>query len=261
LFGFLKKRNTPDPAPFPEAWKAILNRNVPYARGLDAAGRLKLEDLVRTFLKKKRFEGCAGLELTDEIRVTVAGQACFLLLGRPDGLYPVLQTVLVYPDAFVSPVVEHMEEGPIVSEEFEERVGESWSFGTVILSWADVLEGVDIPNDGYNPVFHEFAHQLDEESGASEGMPGLPDRRTEQEWRRVMTREYNAVAAKGDRILDEYAGTSPAEFFAVATETFFERPAALKRLHPEMYGLLRDYFGQDPAAGAQVTRDMIHRSR
>jgi MtfA peptidase len=247
LLGFLKKRNTPDRAPFPEAWKAVLDRNVPYARGLDAAGRLKLEDLVRTFLKKKRFEGCAGLEVTDEIRVTVAGQACFLLLGRGNGgLYPVLRTVLLYPDAFVSPVVEHLEDGPIVSEEFEERVGESWSFGTVILSWADVLEGVESVNDGYNPVFHEFAHQLDLESGAEEGMPALPDRSAEEAWRRVMTRAYNAVAAGDDRVLDGYAGTSPAEFFAVATETFFEKPAALKRRHPEVYGLLRDYFGQDP---------------
>lgn len=250
MFGFLKRRSGSPPEPFPDEWKAVLNRRLPYARALDPAGRMRLESLVRTFLKKKRFEGCAGLTVTDEMRVTVAGQACFMLLGRGNGgLYPVLRTVLLYPDAFVSPVVEHLEEGPIVSEEFEERVGESWSFGTVILSWSDVLEGVESPTDGYNPVFHEFAHQLDLESGAEEGMPGLSDRRTEDAWRRIMTREYNAVAARGDRILDEYAGTSPAEFFAVATETFFERATGLKRLHPEMYGLLRDYFGQDPAAG------------
>lgn len=209
---------------------------------------MRLEGLVRAFLKKKRFEGCAGLFVTDEMRVTIAGQACFLLVGRGNGgLYPVLRTVLLYPDAFVSPAVEHLEDGPIVSEELDERAGESWSFGTVILSWADVLEGVESPNDGYNPVFHEFAHQLDLESGAEEGMPGLPDRSAAEAWRRVMTREYNSVAARGDRVLDEYAGTSPAEFFAVGTETFFERPAALKRLHPEMYGLLRDYYGQDPS--------------
>ncbi|MDM7926118.1 MAG: M90 family metallopeptidase, partial [bacterium] len=222
--------------------------NRPGAPARDPAGRERLESLVRTFLKKKRFEGCAGLTVTDEMRVTVAGHACFLLLGRPhSGLYPVLRTVLLYPDAFVSPVVEHLEDGPIVSEEFEERAGESWSFGTVILSWADVLEGVSSPSDGYNPVFHEFAHQLDMESGAEEGMPGLPDRRTEESWRRVMTREFNGLAARGDRVLDEYAGTSPAEFFAVATETFFERASGLRRLHPEMYSLLRDYYGQDPA--------------
>lgn len=250
MFGFLKKRFGAAPEPFPDEWRAVLHRNLPWARALEPAGRERLESLVRTFLNKKRFEGCAGLTVTDEMRVTVAGHACFLLLGRADGgLYPVLRTVLLYPDAFVSPVVEHLEDGPIVSEELDERAGESWSFGTVILSWADVLEGVASPSDGYNPVFHEFAHQLDMESGAEEGMPGLPDRRTEESWRRVMTREYNSLAARGDRVLDEYAGTSPAEFFAVATETFFERASGLRRLHPEMYGLLRDYYGQDPAAG------------
>jgi len=247
MFGFSRKRrNTLRTAPFPPEWAAILDRNVPYESLLDDNEKIDLRGLVQILLHEKRFEGCAGVEITDEIRVTVAAQACLLLLGGQEDVFPRLRTILVYPDAFLAPSVEHLEDGVVV-EGMEARAGESWSLGNVVLSWADVLEGAADPGDGYNPVLHEFAHQLDDESGASEGAPSLPDGRSEAEWKRIFTREYRALSAGRSSPMDSYGAKSPAEFFAVATETFFERPVELKTAHPDVYDQLRKYYRQDPA--------------
>jgi MtfA peptidase len=246
MFGIGRKRREKLRAsPFPAEWGDILTRNVPYESLLDENEKRDVRGLIQILLDEKRFEGCAGVEITDEIRVTVAAQACLLLLNRPTDVFPGLRTILVYPDAFMAPSIEHLEDGVVV-EGMEARAGESWSLGNVVFSWADVLEGAADPGDGYNPVLHEFAHQLDYESGASEGAPALPDRRSEDEWRRIFTREYRALSAGRRSPLDPYGAKSPAEFFAVATETFFERPVELKTAHPDLYEQLQTYYRQDP---------------
>jgi MtfA peptidase len=232
--------------PFPQNWTDILSRNLPYASLLDGEEPANLHGLVHIMLDEKRFEGCAGVEITDEIRVTITAQACLLLIGRPAAVFPKLRTILVYPDAFLAPSIEHLEDGVVV-EGMEARAGESWSLGNVVLSWADVLEGAADPEDGYNPVLHEFAHQLDYESGASEGAPALASREDEAEWKRVFGRGYRDLSAGLRSPMDAYGAKSPAEFFAVATETFFERPVELKTAHAELYGLLRKYYNQDTA--------------
>jgi len=252
MFGFRRRRRARLRATAPPAhWQAILERNVPYVARLDAEDRRELLGLVQVFLAEKRFEGCGGLVLDDEIRVTIAAQACVLLLHRETDFYPELDTVLVYPAAYVDARPRRLPDGT-VTEDPQVRLGESWGHGVVVLSWDDVLEGAAEDRDGRNVVFHEFAHQLDVEEGGADGAPPLPRRSMYTSWARVLGREYDALLAAvsrhGRTLLDPYGATSPAEFFAVATETFFERPEELRARHPELYAELRAFYQQDPAA-------------
>jgi Mlc titration factor MtfA (ptsG expression regulator) len=230
--------------------RAIIERNVPYYRDLPPEDRRELEGLTQIFLAEKHFEGCDGLEITDEIRVTIAALACILLLHRKTDIYPLLQSVLVYPEAFVAPV-KHREPGGIVVEDEEARDGESWETGAVILSWEEVLEGIADPHDGHNVVFHEFAHQLDDEWGVADGAPALPNESMYKDWARVFKVEYDSLVEADRRgeetFLDPYGAESPAEFFAVVTECFFETPVELKRYHTELYEQLKLFYEQDPA--------------
>ncbi|HVO76938.1 MAG TPA: M90 family metallopeptidase [Candidatus Bathyarchaeia archaeon] len=234
-------------------WIAIVERTVPYYLVLPPADREELLGLVQVFLAEKRFEGCDGLEITDEIRLTIAVQACVLLLHRKTDVYPLLQSILVYPHTFVAPLKERAP-GGVVIEDFEEREGESWDTGALVLSWDDVLESAADVHDGYNVVLHEFAHQLDDESGIADGAPRLESKAAYEAWSRVFEREYDALVENIERhrptLLDEYAVESPAEFFAVVTEAFFETPAGLKAAHPELYEQLSLYYRQDPASFA-----------
>jgi hypothetical protein len=237
--------------PLPPDQLAIVERNVPYCRFLPPGDQEELRGLVQIFLAEKNFEGCDGLEITDEIRLTIAAQACMLLLHRKTDIYPLLQSVLVYPHTFVAPLKERGP-GGVVIEDFEERDGESWDIGALILSWDDVLESVEDIHDGYNVVFHEFAHQLDDESGIADGAPLLPERSMYADWSRVLGAEYDALVRAVERhrptLLDEYGAESPAEFFAVATEAFFELAGDLKAAHPALYEQLSRFYRQDPAA-------------
>ena len=223
---------------------------MPYYQHLDQADRRELEDLVKIFVAEKSFEGCGGLEMTDEVRVTVAAHACILLLHRETDVYPDLRAILVYPHAYIADSAEHLD-GGIVVEGRQARLGESWSFGTVVLSWDDVRQAASDPHDGHNVVLHEFAHQLDNEAGIADGAPRLPERSMYVAWARVLGSEYEALVEQVHRhlptFLGAYAATNPAEFFAVITELFFGRPAALQRRHPELYDQLRAFYQQDPA--------------
>jgi hypothetical protein len=264
VFGILKRRRRRRlrATPLPASARTIIERRVPYSRCLPAPLRAELEGLVQVFLAEKRFDGCAGLEISDEMRLTIAAQACVLLLGRETDVYPMLHSILVYPGAYVShePVLE---EGGLVSEGPDERIGESWIQGSLVLSWDDVESaGAD---DGVNVVYHEFAHQLDDEAGGAEGTPQLPESDMYADWQRVMTSEYEQLveAADGRRptVLDEYGTESPAEFFAVATECFFERSVEMRARHPELYGELARLYRQDPADWAQDLRPVRRRRR
>jgi hypothetical protein len=235
--------------PFPEAWRAIMDRDVAYAAQLDADERRELEGLVQIFLAEKHFEGCGGLELTDEIRVTIAAEACRLLLHRETDIYPQLVSVLVYPSAYKAK--RRTQEGRVVIEREDALLGESRVRDAVVLSWDHVLASARHVGGG-NVVLHELAHQLDAEDGAMDGAPALENRARYASWARVLGEEFAELSQRlhegRPSDIDGYGATNPAEFFAVITEMFFERGAALKAKHPELYGELEAFYHQDPAA-------------
>ena len=235
--------------PFPSAWREILRRRVPAVRRLPADLQLQLKRHIQVFLSEKAFIGCQGQVITDEVRVTIAAQACLLLLNRSAACYPGLRQVLVYPGAFVVDRVRPVG-GGVLRDERQVLSGESWSQGQVILSWQDVVEGAAVPDDGRNVVIHEFAHQLDQETGQANGAPALPRGMAYRDWSRVLGAAFAELqhrAALGEpTLLNPYGATDPAEFFAVATEVFYEQPAALATAHPALYGCLRGYYQVDP---------------
>jgi len=243
--------------PFPEEWRRVLERNVPYVHLLSGDERRELERLVRIFLAEKTFEGAGGFAIDDEARVTIAGQACLLLLNRDADVYPRLDTVIVYPAAYVAPGRRRNPDGT-VSEGPQVRFGESWKTGAVVLSWDDVRRGAEDFRDGRNLVLHEFAHQIDSEDGPADGAPPLRGGSSYAAWARVLGREYRALLADVRRlrptVIDAYGATNPAEFFAVATETFFERAGEMRARSPELYDQLRRFYRQDPAARIDAAR-------
>lgn len=236
-------------APFPEEWVAILERNIGVYRNLPQPLRLQLRSLVKQFLHQKHFDGAGGLEISDEIRVTIAAEACMLLLNRNIPVYPSLRYIIVYPSAFVVDHPEGSEDG-IVSEGRKELLGESWSNGKVILAWDNVLHGSQNFVDGQNVVLHEFAHQLDSESGSTNGAPVLAGNNCLRTWASTLSDEFEELqkdAWHGRRsLIDHYGATNPAEFFAVATETFFEKPEQMARHHAELFEVLKCYYHVDP---------------
>ncbi len=237
-------------APSPDHWPALLRRNVPLYNAMPATDRAELEAHARVLIAEKHFEGCDGFVMTDEVRVTIAALASVLLLRRETDYYPWVDTVLVYPAAFVTPVVELNDYG-IVTESEEVRLGETGTDGTLIVSWDDILYDTRHPRDGVNLVLHEFAHQLDAEGGDIGGVPELESHADYERWVHVLGEAYDKLQSTRERgrrsVLDEYGATDAAEFFAVATECFFEKPRELSRRHGELYRQLADYYRQDPA--------------
>jgi Mlc titration factor MtfA (ptsG expression regulator) len=237
--------------PFPEAWREILDRRVPLVARLPDHLRIQLERRIQVFVAEKQFTGCDGLEVTDEMRVTVAAQAALLVLNRGDAPYPNLRQVLLYPAAFI---VERLRPEPsgVLQEQRQVLTGESWSRGQVVLSWEDVVSGAADPDDGHNVVIHEFAHQLDQEKGFANGAPFLPRRERYVRWSRVLTEAFARLrweAASGlPSLFNAYGATDPAEFFAVVSEVFFEQPQRMATEHPSLYAELREFYRVDPAA-------------
>jgi Mlc titration factor MtfA (ptsG expression regulator) len=230
----------------PASMRGAIARNVPLTGCLPPGLRRRLEGLVISFLREKEFVGCNGLEVTDEIRATIAAQACLLLLGRPGSLYDELLSILVYPGAFWVEDEVHDEDG-LVTQRRRELSGEAWDSHRIILSWEDIAETAARPADGYNVVLHEFAHYLD-----AEGL-GLPAAATHslQSWHEALVAEYDALCDAVDRgeptHLDPYGAEDEAEFFAVVTEEFIERSVELRDAHPGLYSLMREFYGIDPA--------------
>jgi Mlc titration factor MtfA (ptsG expression regulator) len=210
---------------------------------------------VRQFLHQKTFVGCAGLEVTDAMRVTIAGQACLLLLNRPSRVYPGLDTILVYPDAFTAPR-KKLDAAGVVHDAPRGLLGESWGDGRVLLSWHHVRRAGHAAPGAQNVVLHEFAHQLDSESGSNNGAPYLGSVESYRSWSAVLSADFDALRRdalfglvdEDEAVLDHYGATSPAEFFAVATESFFEKPWALADRHPALYGEFLKYYRVDPRA-------------
>lgn len=238
--------------PFPPAWRDTLRRRMPAFAQLPADVQLRLKKHAQVLIAEKPFIGCAGLEVTDEMRVLVAVQAAWLLLRRRGGSFDTLRQVLLYPGAFVVQRSTADAAG-LVRDERHTLLGESWQQGHVVLSWQDVLAGAADPHDGRNVVIHEFAHQLDQETGAANGAPWLPGAGPRARWARVMTAEFHALQqrlAAGDTggLIEPYAATNAAEFFAVASELFYEKPFELQQEHAALYAELRQYYGVDPRA-------------
>ncbi|MEF7614401.1 M90 family metallopeptidase [Aquincola sp. MAHUQ-54] len=237
--------------PFPAAWRRILRRRVPLAGRLPAPLQLQLKQRINEFLAEVPFIGCNGLKVTDEMRVTVAAQASLLLLNRPGVRFDALRQVLLYPGAFV---VDRVRTGDAGVQHDDRRVlsGESWSQGQVLLSWADVLQGAGDPGDGRNVVIHEFAHQLDQANGAANGAPALARRSHYARWSQVLGTAFAELrhrhAVGEPTLFDAYGATEPAEFFAVASEVFFEQPVRMAAEHPALYAEFRLYYQVDPAA-------------
>lgn len=253
IFGFLKRRRRRNlrGQTIPPTWRTTLRRSLPLFRRLPPEDQTELLRHIQVFLAEKRFEGCGGLELTDEIRLTIAAQACVLLLHRETDYYPQLSTILVYPSSYIVPGERHLE-GPIWEEGDQTLLGHATDrLGSIVLAWDAAKEGAANSSDGRNLVLHEFAHQLDFENYTTDGAPALATRAESATWARVMSSEFKALQAADEAgsptVLDPYGATNPAEFFAVATEAFFERPRALRGRHPELYRALGQYFRQDPA--------------
>jgi hypothetical protein len=257
MFGFFKKRRRDRirSRPFPPEWRDILVRRYPVYSCLTPDDRRELEGHILVFLEEKRFESCGGQEITDEVRVLIAAQACLLLLHRETDYYPRLRSILVYPSGYIARTRRWEKDGTI-TESDEVRWGESWSHGAVVLAWDGALAGAVELNKGRNLVLHEFAHQLDEEDGIVDGAPLLGDSslwqvsRRYRTWAKVLSEEFRqlrrATEVGGETVLDTYGAKNPAEFFAVATECFFEKPRQLKERHPELYAELKEFYRQDP---------------
>src|SRR6267378_4510367 len=252
MLGFLKDRHRKrlKARPFPNEWLKLIKKNVAFFVRLSANDQAELLDHIQILLAEKNFEGCAGQEITDEIRVTIAAQACLLLMHRKTDYFPRLLTVLVYPSTY-----SVQEQRPVTAEIWEEgksfRAGETArTMGSMVLAWDAVKSGAADPSDGKNVVLHEFAHQLDYENFAADGAPALATRDQRLSWQEVMRAEFVSLRAADETgiptLLDTYGATNPAEFFAVSIEAFFERPRALRARHPKLYAELRSYFHQDP---------------
>lgn len=237
--------------PFPPLWEALVEQYVPVYPRLTPLERQQLRGLIQVFLAEKQFIGCGGLAVTLEMRVAIAAIACLLLLNGRESYFSRLRSILVYPDVYV--VQETKATAPYIVEERQvARLGESWSRDQVVLAWAQIQRDRTNWRDGQNVVLHEFAHQLDQEDGEAEGVPFLKNRTDYQIWARVMAAGYEGLCRDVGRgtktVFNPYGATNPAEFFAVATETFFEKPRQLQKRYPELYDQLRRYYQLDPIA-------------
>jgi Mlc titration factor MtfA (ptsG expression regulator) len=252
IFDFLKqlRRGRLRGRPFPNEWLKLIQRHVVFFSKLSAGDRAELLGHIQVFLAEKRFEGCAGFAITDEVRVTIAAQACLLLLHRETDYFPHLLTILVYPMSYMvqedHQVAEHVWQEGTVS-----RLGETGRrMGSLVLAWGAVKHGAADPSDAKNVVLHEFAHQLDYENHAADGVPALATSEEQSAWSEVMGSEFASLRAADESgiptLLDTYGATDPVEFFAVSVEAFFERPRALRAYHPKLYAELQKYFRQDP---------------
>lgn len=239
-------------APFPARWRRHLEDNVPFYSALTTEERRSLEGIARVMVHEKRWEGCGGLALEGEMKVNVAAQAALLVLNIQHDYYHHVRSVFIYPSTFVLPearaALGHAIEGP------RPVVGLAHHRGPVVLAWDEAHRGAYRPFDGRNVVFHEFAHKLDLLDGYADGTPVLDTPEHYRTWVRIMTEEYQELVAKAQKgratLIDSYGAGEPAEFFAVATECFFEKPKPMRRRHPPLYELLRDYYRQDPAERA-----------
>ncbi len=234
---------------FPSSWLTIINNNVPVYNHLPETLQTRLKGHIQVFLAEKQFIGCGGLSITEEIKVTIAAQACLLLLNERGEYYPLLKSILVYPTAYQSKSTKPINDF-LVEEKQEIRLGESWENGQLVLAWQQIQYDSNHWQDGHNVILHEFAHQLDQEEGYTNGVPMLRQKSDYKHWARIFSKEYEQLCSQVKlglkTIISPYGATHPAEFFAVVTETFFEHPQQLNKEHKELYELLHNYYQINP---------------
>jgi len=232
----------------PEVWRATIAR-YPFVTGLEPAELERLRELTILFLHEKSIHGAGGMAVRDEVRVAIAVQACILILNLDLDYFRGWVEVIVYPDEFVAEY-EYVDEAGVSHRVEEPMTGESWERGPVILSWADAQQAGR--GSGYNVVIHEFAHKLDMLNGEPNGFPPLHTGMQRTQWAGTFSAAYEDFCRKVDGgyelEIDEYAAESPAEFFAVMSEAFFECPALVRALYPDVYTQLTLFYRQDPAA-------------
>ena len=231
--------------PWPEEWSLHLNRNVRLTWNLSDSQRTQLQERIQVFVAEKYWEGCEGVTVSDEMKVTIAANACLMLLGVEDFYFDNVHTILIYPHAFTRQQQHGQSIGGV-----QHRSGEAWQGGPIVLSWQNVLQGGRNEDDGQNVVIHEFAHALDGLDGEMGGSIDFDSAEDSAAWQKVVSREFKelvAAASQNQRtVIDHYGATNPAEFFAVSTETFFERPRELEHEHAQLFSLLQTYFRVDP---------------
>lgn len=228
-----------------EDWASIQRHCPMVSEMLPESYRAELEKVVLVLLEEKNFEACGDLdEVTREMKVVILAQAALLLVGRPHKYYEKLRTVLIYPDAYHGGDEDEDPEDSV-------RLGESWESGSVVLSWRSVRKGGENTEDGHNVVIHEFAHQLDQENRHADGFPVLQEGEAIADWSHAFSEAYERfqedIDAGRRTVMDSYGATNPAEFFAVGTETFFEKAEQLQEDEPKLYEQFKDYYGLDPA--------------
>ena len=254
IFTWLKRRRRDKlrSRPIPAAWLDYLDRIAAY-RLLSSAERHKLQQDVQVFVAEKNWEGCGGQVIDAEIKVTIAGYACLMVLELDVDAFDRVLSILVYPTAYAAPYRDQLT-GQIVPGE-DHRLGEAWYRGPVVLSWADIQNDREHPGQGRNLVWHEFAHQLDMLDRESDGTPPLETREQYRRWADIMTSEFERLRADSragtPTLLDGYGSQNETEFFSIATECFFERPTDMAKRHPDLYALLCEYYRQDPAQRAR----------
>ncbi|KAB2936554.1 MAG: zinc-dependent peptidase [Candidatus Contendobacter sp.] len=249
LFQNWRRRRQLESARLPEAeWRATV-ANLPILEGLSPADLERLRDLATLFLAEKTLDLAGGLELTPAMGPLIAAQACLPILDLGLDYYRDWSAVILYPEGFLAHH-EYTDPNGLVHNVHRPLIGEAWERGPVILSWADIVETLDQP--GLNVVIHEMAHKLDMLTGAVNGLPPLHRGMAVRNWSRAFTAAYDHLRRNVDRgrptALDPYAADSPAEFFAVASEAFFETPAVIADAYPAVYLQLRAFYRQDPLA-------------
>ncbi len=251
LFTWLRRRRRRKllSRPYPAQWDPHFAA-LPFYLQLDAKRRDAIRDITRVLVTEKNWEGCGGLSITEEMQVTIAAGAALLLLGLEHEYYRHVDSILVYPTTIMA---RHRQAGPggLVREGKQAVIGLAHYRGPIVLAWDSARHGGENWEDGRNVILHEFAHKLDMLDHFADGTPPIHEREQYDAWVQIMTREYELLVKKTEKgrrtLMDKYGATNPAEFFAVATECFFEKGRAMKRKHPELYELLKTYYRQDPA--------------
>ena len=241
MFYFIRKwrRNRLRKLPFPEEWLPHLQKQVPFFGRLPEELRQAFLDRLKVFAREKTFTGVQGMEITDEVRVVISAVATRLVLHLDLDYYDHLSEIVVYPHHY-----RHGDSDGIV-------FGEAHQWGTVVLSWPAVLHGLQNPRDGRHTAMHEFAHVLDVQDGSFDGTPELRSTEDYRPWARIMAERYENLCKRRKQereVLREYGTLNAAEFFAVATESFFEKPVQMKESTPDLYGELHRFYGFDPAS-------------
>ncbi|MFK7793803.1 MAG: zinc-dependent peptidase [Gammaproteobacteria bacterium] len=242
------KRSQLFDTPLSNDWILLLEDNVTLYKRLPNSFKTQLHGCIQLFLNEKEFIG-RGIEITQQIRLTIAGNACMLLMHGQKRSFPGFTSILVYPDTYVAKQISH--DGSLESSEDSHRAGESWFRGPIVLSWGDSLRGSLNAQDGHNVVIHEFAHKLDEQSGSMDGLPVLRENAHYADWANVLGKEFTSLKYRSQRgknsVMDEYGTVSPPEFFAVASESFFEKSKQMKKKLPDLYEQLSRFYNLDPA--------------